>query len=95
MSPSDFVDAYPSAMVIGTDLSPIQPNFVPPNLKFELDDAQLESTYGENIFGFVHIRCLIGGINDWAKLYSEVFRCVFFSLLFEAPVLGPSVHYGK
>ncbi|KFY65613.1 hypothetical protein V496_02444 [Pseudogymnoascus sp. VKM F-4515 (FW-2607)] len=71
----DFVDVYPSAMVIGTDLSPIQPNFVPPNLKFELDDAQLESTYGENSFGFVHIRCLIGGINDWAKLYSEVFRC--------------------
>jgi S-adenosylmethionine synthetase len=39
-------------MVIGTDLSPIQPNFVPPNLKFELDDAQLEWTYGENSFYF-------------------------------------------
>ena len=46
MSPSDFVDAYPSAMVIGTDLSPMRPYFVPPNVKFELDDAQLEWTYG-------------------------------------------------
>ncbi|KFZ00045.1 hypothetical protein V500_01200 [Pseudogymnoascus sp. VKM F-4518 (FW-2643)] len=70
----DFADAYPSAMVIGTDLSPIQPCFIPPNLKFELDDAQLEWTYGENSFDFVHIRCLMGGIIDWAKLYSEVFR---------------------
>lgn len=64
-------------MVIGTDLSPIQPCFVPPNLKFELDDAQLEWTYEENIFDFVHIRCLMGSINDWAKLYSDAFRYVF------------------
>ncbi|KFY18565.1 hypothetical protein V493_08509 [Pseudogymnoascus sp. VKM F-4281 (FW-2241)] len=71
----DFADAYPSAMVIGTDLSPIQPNFVPPNVNFELDDAQLDWTYGENSFDFVHIRCLMGAINDWAKLYSEVYRC--------------------
>lgn len=77
VSPSDFADAHPSAMVIGTDLSPIQPNFVPPNLKFELDDAQLEWTYEENGFDFVHIRCLMGSINDWAKLYSEVFRYIF------------------
>lgn len=92
MSPSDFADAYPSAMVIGTDLSPIQPCFIPPNLKFELDDAQLEWTYGENSFDFVHIRCLMGGIIDWAKLYSEVFRYVIFSLPSEAPALGTSVH---
>ncbi|KFY27256.1 hypothetical protein V493_03618 [Pseudogymnoascus sp. VKM F-4281 (FW-2241)] len=71
----DFADAHPSAMVIGTDLSPIQPCFVPPNLKFELDDAQLDWTYEENSFDFVHIRCLMGSINDWAKLYSDVFRC--------------------
>lgn len=36
---SDFADESPSAEVIGTDVSPIQPNWVPPNVKFELDDA--------------------------------------------------------
>lgn len=30
---SDFADEYPDAEVIGTDISPIQPGWVPPNLK--------------------------------------------------------------
>ncbi|KAK7515234.1 uncharacterized protein IWZ02DRAFT_493117 [Phyllosticta citriasiana] len=34
----DFADEHPSAEVIGTDLSPIQPAFVPPNVKFEWSD---------------------------------------------------------
>jgi hypothetical protein len=29
----DFADEYPNAEVIGTDISPIQPSWVPPNLK--------------------------------------------------------------
>lgn len=30
---SDFGDQYPNATVIGTDLSPIQPTWVPPNVQ--------------------------------------------------------------
>lgn len=30
---SDFASEFPDAKVIGTDLSPIQPTWVPPNLK--------------------------------------------------------------
>lgn len=29
----DFADDHPEANVIGTDISPIQPKWVPPNLK--------------------------------------------------------------
>ena len=32
----DFADQFPSASVIGTDLSPIQPSWVPPNLQFQV-----------------------------------------------------------
>jgi len=32
----DFADQFPSAQVIGTDLSPIQPSDVPPNVYFEV-----------------------------------------------------------
>lgn len=32
----DFADQYPSAAVVATDLSPIQPPNVPPNLEFQL-----------------------------------------------------------
>jgi hypothetical protein len=31
--PSDFADQYPSASVIGTDIAPTQPSWVPPNLE--------------------------------------------------------------
>jgi hypothetical protein len=29
---SDFADARPNCQVVGTDLSPIQPSWIPPNL---------------------------------------------------------------
>jgi hypothetical protein len=38
-------DKYPSAEVVGTDLSPIQPRWVPPNCKFEVDDAGEKWTF--------------------------------------------------
>ena len=37
----DMADAHPGAQVIGTDLSPIQPKWVPPNCKFEIVRAPL------------------------------------------------------
>ncbi|KAH9212788.1 S-adenosyl-L-methionine-dependent methyltransferase [Leptodontidium sp. 2 PMI_412] len=72
----DFADQFPSAEVIGTDLSPIQPTWVPPNLKFELDDAQLEWTYQPDSFDFVHLRTLQGSIGDWPAIYAQAFRCI-------------------
>jgi methylase of polypeptide subunit release factors len=35
----EFGDKYPEAEVIGTDLSPIQPAFVPPNVRFFIEDS--------------------------------------------------------
>jgi len=72
----DFADQFPSAEVIGTDLSPIQPQWVPPNCRFELDDAQLVWTYPENHFDFIHIRYLTGSIADWTALYKQAYRCL-------------------
>ncbi|KAL5598872.1 hypothetical protein BROUX41_003807 [Berkeleyomyces rouxiae] len=72
----DFADQFPQANVIGTDLSPIQPTWVPPNLRFELDDAQKPWAYPDNYFDFVHLRVLLGSIRDWPKLYKEIFRCL-------------------
>ncbi|KFY24031.1 hypothetical protein V493_05478 [Pseudogymnoascus sp. VKM F-4281 (FW-2241)] len=72
----DFADQFPSAEVIGTDLSPTQPSFVPPNLRFELDDAQLDWTFNEHTFDYVHLRCLFGSISDWPKLYNDAFRAI-------------------
>lgn len=34
----EMADDFPGTRVMGTDLSPIQPDFVPPNLEFYVDD---------------------------------------------------------
>ncbi|KAH7159770.1 S-adenosyl-L-methionine-dependent methyltransferase [Dactylonectria estremocensis] len=51
-------DMYPSAEVIGLDLSPIQPAWVPPNVKFLVDDVEDQWLNGDDI-DFVHLRNMI------------------------------------
>ncbi|KAK1756728.1 S-adenosyl-L-methionine-dependent methyltransferase [Echria macrotheca] len=70
----DFADEYPDVEVVGTDLSPMQPTWIPPNMKFEIDDAALAWTYPEGHFDFVHIRYLFGAISDWLGLFKQAFR---------------------
>lgn len=51
-------DRYPGAEVLGIDLSPIQPSWVPPNVKFLIDDVEAEWLNGDN-WDFVHLRNMI------------------------------------
>jgi ubiquinone/menaquinone biosynthesis C-methylase UbiE len=51
----EFAQRYPAASVTGTDLSPIQPEYVPANCNFEIDDAEDEWIYSKK-FDFIHIR---------------------------------------
>jgi SAM-dependent methyltransferase len=68
-------DQYPGASVTGVDLSPIQPEFVPPNCSFEVDDINDDWTYPNDHFDFIHIRELFGSITNWDKLLADVYRC--------------------
>lgn len=68
------LDQYPGATVIGTDLSAIQPEFVPPNCHFEIDDVTLDWTYPEDYFDFVHIRELFGCIPDWDFFFQQAYE---------------------
>lgn len=69
----DFADDHPDAEVIGTDLSAIQPHWVPPNCKFVIDDCSSDWDYPPGHFDFVHVRCLYGSISDWPALYRQAF----------------------
>ncbi|KAI5458182.1 S-adenosyl-L-methionine-dependent methyltransferase [Mariannaea sp. PMI_226] len=71
----DFADQFPHAEVVGSDLSPCQPEWVPPNVKFEVDDATLTWTWKTDYFDFIHVRYLFGAIQDWNGLFSEAYRC--------------------
>ncbi|KAJ9148454.1 methyltransferase [Pleurostoma richardsiae] len=70
----DFADEFPDANVIGTDISPIQPSWVPPNLTFEIEDCTEEWTFKPDSVDFVHMRYLYGSIKDWAALFREAYR---------------------
>ncbi|KAL7273844.1 hypothetical protein RUND412_003280 [Rhizina undulata] len=72
----DVADQFPSAEVIGVDLSPTQPTWVPPNLTFEVDDIEETWHYKENSFDFIHLRMMAGFIYDWPKLYRQAFRAL-------------------
>jgi SAM-dependent methyltransferase len=76
MSCSDMADEFPGAEVIGTDISPIQPSWVPPNVKFEIEDCTEEWTFAPNTFDFIHLRYMFGSISDWNALFAEAFRAV-------------------
>ncbi|KAF2136203.1 uncharacterized protein K452DRAFT_292578 [Aplosporella prunicola CBS 121167] len=68
----DFADLFPAASVIGTDLSPVQPKWVPPNLEFQIDDAEDEWTFHDK-FDYIHIRSMAGSFGDWNKLLAQAF----------------------
>jgi len=69
----DFADQFPSAAVIATDLSPIQPVMVPPNLQFQIDDFCLPWTFTPPAsFDFIHARCIYGCVADYPALYAQV-----------------------
>jgi trans-aconitate methyltransferase len=72
----DMADRYPSATVIGIDLSPVQATWVPPNAKFEIDDFEEEWTFGADKFDLVHMRHLLSSVSDYVRLYKQAFNAI-------------------
>jgi hypothetical protein len=64
-------DEYPEAEIVGIDLSPIQPSWVPPNVRFIVDDAEDEWPYRAGSFDFVHARHVCMAIKDWPRLVQQ------------------------
>ena len=65
-------ERFPKAEIIATDITnAFQPPSAPPNVFFELDDAQNEWTYNQP-FDFIHMRNLSGAFSSWDAIYSEV-----------------------
>ncbi|EWC48813.1 hypothetical protein DRE_00118 [Drechslerella stenobrocha 248] len=69
----EMADAYPSAHVIGNDLSAIQPKWVPPNASFEIDDVESVWTHDANSFDLIYCRYMLGSIQNWKELFRQAF----------------------
>jgi trans-aconitate methyltransferase len=66
----DFADIYPSAEILGVDLSANPPTYVPPNVRFEVDDLEDDWTFTYP-FDYVHSRYMAGSIKDWPRLMKQ------------------------
>ncbi|RMJ27592.1 Methyltransferase [Aspergillus sp. HF37] len=69
--PIEVADEYPSATVTGTDLSPIQPRWVPPNCFFEVDDYESPWEFSKP-FDFIHARSLAGAVRDFPRFCARI-----------------------
>ncbi|PYH89966.1 S-adenosyl-L-methionine-dependent methyltransferase [Aspergillus ellipticus CBS 707.79] len=70
----DFADNHPEATVLGNDLSPIQPSWVPPNVEFLVDDVESDWLDKPNTYDFIHSRGMAGCVADWHRLYRQAYR---------------------
>jgi len=68
----DFADEHPECNVLGIDLSPMQPTYVPPNCKFEVDDYEQPWTFRQK-FDYVHGRCLLSSFSDGKRLLQQAY----------------------
>ncbi|KAI8717310.1 hypothetical protein NCS52_00806300 [Fusarium sp. LHS14.1] len=79
----DMAELYPSARIIGVDLFPLQTKIVPPNVRFKIDNVEVDWRWGENVFDFIHARELTMTIYDWPNLVQEVYRALKPGAYFE------------
>lgn len=67
-------DLYPGSEFLGNDLSPVQPTWTPPNVKFEVDDIESEWAFGSTPrFDFIFARALALAIGDYPRLIQQAY----------------------
>ncbi|KDN63932.1 putative methyltransferase domain-containing protein [Colletotrichum sublineola] len=66
-------DLFPNAQVLGNDLSAIQPDWVPPNVKFEIDDVE-SPWVQDRKYDFIFCRYMNGSLADWPTFMKRVYE---------------------
>ncbi|CCA67627.1 hypothetical protein PIIN_01455 [Serendipita indica DSM 11827] len=71
---------YPNASVVALDLAPVplDPEKLPPNCRFVVEDINLGLSHyhGESGFDVIHARCIGSGINNYAAMMQDVEACL-------------------
>lgn len=71
----EMAELFPNCRITGTDLSPIQPQSVPPNVHFLVDDAAEEDwLYPLNSFDYIHTRMMCGTLEDFREVIKKSFK---------------------
>ncbi|KAK1975086.1 methyltransferase domain-containing protein [Colletotrichum cereale] len=69
----DFGEEHPGADVLGTDLSPVPCPFVPPNVRFVVDDIEEPWEFSQP-FDYIHSRMMTGSVTDWKRYLRRCFN---------------------
>ncbi|KIW79839.1 hypothetical protein Z517_06454 [Fonsecaea pedrosoi CBS 271.37] len=69
----EMADHYPQAIITGVDLSPIQPEYAPPNCNFELFDHRDPWSFPRK-FDLVYARDLLGSIPDPEAFFQQAYQ---------------------
>ncbi|RYC65216.1 hypothetical protein CHU98_g988 [Xylaria longipes] len=64
---------HPGALITGIDLSPIQPSYAPPNVSFEICDAEDEWSFRQP-FDLVHMRAMVTCFKNPRAVFAEAYR---------------------
>ncbi|KAI8623129.1 S-adenosyl-L-methionine-dependent methyltransferase [Xylariaceae sp. FL1651] len=66
---------HPGAHVTGIDLSPIQPYYAPPNVSFEICDAEDDWSF-QQPFDFIHMRAMVTCFRNPRAVLAEAYRAL-------------------
>ncbi|KAI0822861.1 S-adenosyl-L-methionine-dependent methyltransferase [Trametes gibbosa] len=68
----DMAKLFPYCTVVGVDLAPPRVDGdLPPNCRFEIDDANLGFAHYQGAFDVIHARAISAGIRDYPQLLQE------------------------
>jgi SAM-dependent methyltransferase len=68
----EIAQEHPEAAVIGTDLSPIQPSYVPPNCQFYIEDCEDPWHFSQK-FDLIHGRALLSCFSRTRTVMASIF----------------------
>lgn len=69
----DMADKHPEARVIGVDIASTQPQWVPPNCEFEIEDIENDWLWRPDSFDFIFGREILMAIRDWSKVIQQAY----------------------
>lgn len=69
-------DQFPSSRILGNDLSPVQPTWIPGNCTFEVDDFNKPWVHQPSSFDFIFARDIYGSVSNWSRFLSEAFTAL-------------------
>ncbi|KAF4537576.1 Tam domain methyltransferase protein [Lasiodiplodia theobromae] len=71
----EMASQFPNADITGTDLSPIQPEWVPENVQFVIDDAQEDDwLLKPDSYDYIHTRVLLGCFEDFREIVRKSYK---------------------